>query len=132
MKTYSYKDAPLKIYGLPCFEKNAKLERLPEEVRKAVPTLEFLGRRPVGARICFKTNSKNIKLKMELETLSVDKGMSIFACQSVNVMVGERTKARFIGLLSPEDYENKMVEKTFKKSEAMEDVTLWLPRNDLY
>ena len=34
MKKYSCFESPLKVFGLPFFEENKKLERLPEEIRK--------------------------------------------------------------------------------------------------
>ena len=91
MKTYSYKDSPLEMHGLPFFSENHIIERVPSEVREKVPSLAFLGRRPAGARLCFRTNSKNLRVKMTLGTLSPDIGMSLFACQSSDVMIGERS-----------------------------------------
>ena len=130
MKTFSYRDKPIAVHGVPFFEKTGKLERLPEEVRKAVPSLDGLGRRCPGARICFRTNSAKIHLKMTFKTLSWDIGMSIFDCQSANVMIGDRKSARFAGLLHADDYETMVCEREFEKSSEMEDVTIWLPRNE--
>ena len=130
MKTFSYKDKPIEVHGVPFFEKTGVLERLPEDVRKAVPSLEAFGRRCPGARICFRTNSTKILLKMTLKTLSWDIGMSIYDCQAANVMIGERQNARFAGLLHPQDYETMVCEREFLKDSSMEDVTIWLPRNE--
>lgn len=131
MKTYSYQDAPLEVHGVPSFETRGVLERLPEAVRKAVPSLEQHGRRCPGARICFRTDSPKLTLRMTLETLTPDIGMAIYDCQSANVMIGDRQTARFAGLLNPPDYDTKTVEKTFTKDPVMEDVTIWLPRNEI-
>lgn len=131
MKTYNYFDAPLEVHGVPFFEETGKLERLPEYVRKAVPSLAFLGRRCPGARVCFRTDSPKITLRMTLETLTPDVGMAIYDCQSVNVMIGPRNNARFAGLLNPPDYNTKTIEKSFLKEPVMEEVTLWLPRNEI-
>lgn len=131
MKTYSYKDSPLEMHGLPFFSENHIIERVPSEVRENVPSLAFLGRRPAGARLCFRTNSKNLRVKMTLGTLSPDIGMSLFACQSSDVMIGERSRARFAGLVTPPDYDTKVAEKTFGKSGEMEDITIFLPRNEI-
>ena len=131
MKTYRYQDPPLEIHGVPFFETRGILERLPETVRKAVPSLELYGRRCPGARICFCTDSPKLILRMTMETFSPDIGMSIYACQSANVMIGDRRTARFAGLLNPPDYHTKTVEKTFFKDPVMEDVTVWLPRNEV-
>ncbi len=116
---------------MPFFEETGRLERIPQSVREAVPSLEFLGRRCPGARLCFRTNSPKITLKMEFETLNWDIGMSIFDCQSVNVMIGNRQTARFAGLLHPQDYETRECEVDFFKDSEMEDVTIWLPRNEV-
>ncbi|MFQ9148673.1 MAG: hypothetical protein ACLR5G_10540 [Eubacteriales bacterium] len=57
--------------------------------------------------------------------------MSLFACQSGDVMIGERSRARFAGLVTPPDYDTKVAEKTFGKSGEMEDITIFLPRNEI-
>ncbi len=131
MKEYTYKDYPIKIFGIPNFEKHKTLTRLPNDAIEKVPSLEFLGRRPMGARAGFKTNSKSFTLKFELETLSIDIGMSIYACQSAAVFVGERKASRLIGLCNAYNYESKVFEKTFTKSDEMEEITIFLPRNEI-
>ena len=65
MQTFSYKDYPLKIFGLPLFEQNKKLERLPDEVIEKIPSLEFFGKRCPGARLCFRTDSETITIKVK-------------------------------------------------------------------
>lgn len=131
MKEFSYKDKPIEVHGVPFFEERGVLERLPENVRKAAPSLAGLGRRCPGARLCFRTNSSKIVLKMEFETLHWDIGMSIYDCQAANVMIGERQNARFAGLLHPDDYDTMVCEGEFLKSNEMEEVTIWLPRNEV-
>ena len=131
MKTFHYHDAPLKVFGVPFFDETGILERLPMSVREKMPSLEFLGRRCPGARLSFRTNSPTITLKAEYETLTVDIGMAIYACQSFNVLIGERKDAYFAGLAGPSNYEEKAFEKTFKKSNIMEDVTIFFPRNEI-
>ena len=131
MKEFSYKDYPIKVFGIPHFEKHKTLQRLPDDLLKKIPSLDFLGRRPMGARLGFRTNSEKITVKIEFETLSVDIGMSIYACQSAFVFVGERPNSRFLGLANAKNYENKIIEKTFNKGKEMEDVTIFLPRNEI-
>ena len=131
MKEYTYKDSPIKVFGIPHFEKHKTLTRLPDEVIKKVPSLEFLGRRPMGARLGFRTNSERFTVKIEFETLSVDIGMSIYACQSAYVFVGERPTSRYLGLVNAYNYETKVCERTFTKSDKTEDVTIFLPRNEI-
>ncbi|MBE6613238.1 MAG: hypothetical protein E7632_12185 [Ruminococcaceae bacterium] len=131
MKIFKYSDAPIEVHGLPFYHENGILERVPAHIREAVPSLSFLGRRCPGARLCFRTGASRFKLRMELETLSPDIGMSIFACQSANVLIGDRPNARFAGLLNPPNYQTKSVEKEFWKSDKIEDVTIFLPRNEV-
>ena len=131
MKTYRYNEKPLEVHGIPHFEEHGKLERLPEEVREKVPSLNFLGRRCGGARICFRTNSPKFTVKMEFETLGFDIGLSIYHCQSACVYIGQRQSARYAGIVIPANYEQKITEKTFEKSNEMEDIVIWIPRNEI-
>ena len=130
MKTYTYKDEPIRIYGLPEFEKTKRLTRLPDELIEKLPVLEHLGRRCPGARMEFRTDAAELTVKLEFKTLAVDVGMSLYHCQSAFVQVGEHTEAKFIGLVNPPDYSTKTVEKTFKLSGEMQSVTVWIPRNE--
>ena len=130
MKTYSCFEKPLTVFGIPFFAEKKKLERLPEELRKQLPQLDFLGRRCPGARVGFLTDAEEFTVRLTLKTFSPDVGMSIFACQSVAVMVGQRQTSRFMGLVNPPDYQTKTAEKSFRKPAGMEEITLWLPRNE--
>ena len=78
MKKYYHDEEPLKVFGVPFFEKTKRLERLPEEVRQAVQSLSFFGRRVPGARLCFRTNSSKFIVHIGYEELEVDVGVSIF------------------------------------------------------
>ena len=127
----SYLDSPVKIFGIPNFEERKTLERLPEHVREAVPTLKFLGRRPVGARLCFRTDAPHFSVKIDYETMNVDIGMSIYSCQSAFVYVGERSNAIFVGNVFPKSYSELSAIKGFDKEEKMQDVTVYLPRNEV-
>jgi len=131
MKAYSIKDYPIKVCGIPFFEKTGKLERLPDELCQRVKSLEFLGKRPAGSRVLFRTNADEFSIEIKFKTLSVDIGMSLFSCQSAEVLIGPRQNYRFAGLVSPPDYNTKHIEKTFKKSSYMEDITIFLPRNEI-
>ena len=131
MKTYSYKDAPLAVFGVPFFHKNLNFQRVPPALRETLGgDMERLGSRCPGARIGFRTNASEFSVKLTFKKLTLDIGMSLFAGQSIQVMVGERKTSRLIGLVDPPNYETTTIEKTFKKSGEMEEVTLWLPRND--
>ena len=47
------------------------------------------------------------------------------------MLVGDRNDAEFLGHVRPDNYENKQFQRTFKKSNKMEDVTIFLPRNEV-
>ncbi len=134
-KTYTYRDAPLKVCGVPYpgFEENGILSRYPDELIAKMESeyMPFLGKRCPGARLLFRTNAPSFKLSITFRTLSVDVGMSLFACQAAAVFVGERKNAVFAGILNPKDYEQKTFEGTFYKSSETEDVTVILPRNEI-
>ncbi len=132
MKKYSVFDEPIKIFGLPEVYKENKLTRLPEELIKKLPeAYEHFGRRTHGGRFAFKTNSEVFSIKAEYETLSMDAGMSIFACQAFEVFLGERSKSRYLGLVNPPNYNTKCFEKTFYKSAETEEITVFFPRNEI-
>lgn len=130
MKVFNCTDAPLKVFGIPFFDTKKKFERLPAELRASLKNLDFLGRRCPGARVGFRTDADEFTVRVKLKTLSADIGMSIYACQAVSVMIGERCNARFAGVACPPNYNTLSFEKKFKKSGEMEDVTLWLLRNE--
>ncbi len=131
MKVYSIKDKKIRVFGVPFFDETGVLTRLPDELIERLPSLDFLGRRVPGGRICFKTNSEHINFKVKLKTLSVDIGMSLYSCQSLSVFVGERSNSRFLGLFCPPNYDTKEFKGCFTKSGEMEDVTVLLPRNEI-
>lgn len=131
MNEYSFRQEPFRLFGVPNFEKTGKLERVPQKLREELPSLSFLGRRCPGARVCFRTDSTKVKVKLVFETLSIDVGMSIYSCQSAYVFVGPRPTARYAGLVRPANYETKVAENTFSKSSEVEDVTIYLPRNEI-
>ena len=127
MKILNIKDSPIKVFGIPFFEEKKVFERIPLEIREQVKSLEFYGRRCPGARVGFKTDAAEFTVRIGFKTFSVDAGMSIFAAHSANVMIGERQKSEYIEHICPPDYETKQFEKVVKKSNKMEEVTIWLP-----
>ena len=132
MISYTFKDAPLRVYGVPHFEKTQELRRLPDELLDhpdmANIKLHKLGLRAVGGRIRFRTDSKKLLVKLDIVP-TFDVGMSLWASQAAYVYAGENGKERFIGLVAGAKYEDAVFEKTLDLSGAMEDVTVYLPRN---
>ena len=132
MKTYTQFDAPAKIYGAPLFASTGTLDRLPPELRARLgPDMEHLGRRCPGARMALRTDSETFTVRMTLETLSPDVGVSIFGCQAISVYAGNKPDMRFLGLVNPPNYQTFTCERTFTKRAEMEDIMLWLPRNEV-
>lgn len=131
MKTFSYKEPPISVHGVVDFNKKGRIQRLPDELLAKLPRLSKSGRRCPGARLCFKTNSERIRVKVVFNTFDVDWGMSIYASQSVAVYAGERTSSHFLGLICPKSYDEKTFEGTVYKSCELEDITMWLPRNEV-
>ena len=131
MKTFNYSDSPLKVFGLPFYEKNGKLERLDDDMIKQLPNLDFFGKRCAGARVAFRTDSKKLTVSLELETLSPDVGMSRYACQSLIVQSGTHTNPKFVGRVVPCDYETKNASRDFELSGEMQDILIWFPRNEI-
>ena len=128
---FTFHDAPLRVFGAPQFYKNGTLERLPEEVRCQVPSLEFLGRRCNGARVGFRTDSPTVTVTVTYETLDMDVGMSLYQCQGSYVYFGRGAEERYAGLVVPRRYDVKQVSETFPKGAGMEDVMIYLPRNEI-
>ena len=124
-------DEPLKVYGVPFFEEKRRLERLPDEVIEKLPHLHFLGKRCPGGRVALKTDSASFTVRVSLNTLGVDVGLSLYSCQSAQIMVGERNNCRHIGLVNPPDYNTKVFEKTFTKAPTLEQITIYFPRNEV-
>lgn len=129
MQRYNYREGPLKVYGIPFFEETKQLERLPEHVRNKVPSLAELGRRTPGARLCFRTNSPKFSVEIHYEKLALDIGISIYQGESAMVFIGKRQEAYYAGLVHPVSYEDIMARQEFEKSEELEDITIFLPRN---
>lgn len=131
MKAYSIFEKPIKVFGIPNFERDKRLTRLPDEVIENVPSLDFLGRRCPGGRVGFKTNSKSIGVRIKYKTLSVDIGMSIYSCQSAFVFEGSKQNSKYLGLISPYNYESLEFERTLNRSGEMDDILILLPRNEI-
>lgn len=131
MKTYSYQDKPIKIYGIPYFEVTKELRRLPDVILEKYSYLNFYGRRCPGARMCFRTDAKKLRVRLVLKTLSPDMGLSLYSCQSAKVLIGSRNRPYYAGLVGPKDYDTKAVEEIFTKAPVMEDITIFFPRNEI-
>jgi len=131
MKEYSYRQSPIEVYGVPFFKETGRLERLPEAIRTAIPRLEFLGRRVPGGRFAFRTDSKKLTVKVVFETLTPDIGMSLYTCQSAYVYRGSHSQPTYLGHVFPVNYDQKVFSKTFDLPGDMDDILIYMPRNEI-
>ena len=133
MKFYSITEEPLKLYGLAVADAvKRRYWRISEEIIKEMPQYERLGKRCVGGRVRFCTDSPSITIKMTLVSVTPDICVPLSGASGADVYLGKGKGARFIGYISPLVYSEQefTVEKTFYKGTEMELVTINLPRND--
>lgn len=132
-------DEPVKVYGVPEFDKNKKLERFNEGMRKKLvefhsrfgnTDIDHIAARTTGGRAAFRTDSENISVEIKLKTLEHDAGMSRFACSSAAVYSGKGENLRFMGLAVP-GFDDKTGDISFTKDKKCEDIMIFFPRNEI-
>ncbi len=132
-------DEPVKVYGIPDFYKNRKLERFPEDLRKKLvefhsrfgeTMIDHLATRTTGARAAFRTDSENIKIEIKLKTLAHDAGMSRFSCSSAAVYTGKGESLTYKGLAVP-GFDDMTGDISFSKDKKTEDIMIFFPRNEI-
>lgn len=134
MKTFECKDTPIKVFGLMNFYKNGSLMRLPEEVMDLFPQLRQYGSRSTGGRICFRTNTKKLYVKLVSKTFIRDYAMPQISSSGLNVFAGERKRSWFIGNVYPtgaKDTNPYVSETTFDLDGEMKDITMFMPKNEV-
>lgn len=133
---YSVFDKPLRVYGVPHFDRTHRLERLPSELRERLDLpdtcdMVHLGSRTMGGRVGFRTDAKRITVGAKLETLAPDPGMGRYACSSLAVYFGKGESWRFAGLVCPGSWEDMTPSKCFEHDGGMEDIMIYMPRNEV-
>lgn len=136
MKTYSYLEEPIKVFGVVDFEKKKQIKRLPDELLAKIPRLgEKLATRCPGARIGFRTNSTNVTVRIRLRAVGMNTDLSIRAGQAGHIFIGkDRQSAILYGTVMPTKgyiYEPSYAEGTVIKDPVMEEVLVWLPLNEV-
>ena len=134
MKTFECKDAPIRVFGLMNFYKNGSLMRLPEEVMELLPQLRQFGSRSTGGRICFRTNTKKLYVKLSSKTFIKDYAATQIASSGLNIFAGDRRDGKFIGNVFPLGYartDNFHSDGTFELSGEMTDITMFMPKNEI-
>ena len=129
MKVFHCGEPPLKLFGVPFYERTGRFFRLPEEIRRASPGLSLLGRRVPGARLGFRTDAVEFTVRIEFEKMEPDPGMSLWQAGSGAVFIGPRMASHYGGLIAPSSWEACSAEATFRKSGELEEVLIYLPRN---
>ncbi|MBQ8576862.1 MAG: hypothetical protein IJ449_02690 [Clostridia bacterium] len=128
------KENPLRVFGLNPYYDGEGFSKCHKAIRDEIRHIAPFGVRSCGGRICFRTNAHTFTLRMTIAHLCYDIGMSTYSCSSADVYIGARPTSFFAGLLNPpgemREKDNVTAERTFVKSGEMEDVTVFLPRNE--
>ena len=127
-------EPPFQVYGLAVVDREAgKFYRLPEEMLEKMPQYDFLGRRSVGGRVRFATDSRRILIRMTLDACREDINIPPSGSAGADVYLGTGKSAVFLGYIAPGVHSDKRltVEKIFTKGPGDGVVTVNLPRNDL-
>ncbi len=133
LKIYSITEEPIRIHGLAVTDsEKRKFYRLPEYMMEKMIQYDFLGRRSVGGRVRFATDSRKIFVRMTLAQTKEDINIPLSGSAGADIYLGVGRKSRYIGYIAPSEHVMKeiTVEKTFWKTGEMETVTINLPRND--
>ena len=134
MKRFTCHDVPIRMFGLIKFYENGSLMRLPEELMEKLPQLRQFGSRSTGGRMCFRTNTKNLYVKLVSKTFIRDSFIPQVSSSGLDVYIGDRTKGIFIGSVFPTGLRGtnpNESEKTFLLDGEMIDVTIYMPKIDI-
>ena len=112
MKRYYFTDDPVRIFGVPHFEEKHTLRRLPDDLA-ALLSWPKVGMRVSGARMCFRTDSPVLRIGVELATLQPDVGMSLYACQSAHILIGDRRTPHYLKPVYPKNYVKNALNASF-------------------
>ncbi len=132
MKRLTCADAPIQTFGLLRTLLPQHFYRLPPSLDNELPEkLAVRGKSPVGGRVRFRTDAAEVTVRMELETLTVDWAIALCGSAGAVAAVGTGRDMRYAGPVSPRSYDQKSLVFSFKKTASMEDVTVFLPRNEI-
>ena len=134
MKILECKDAPIRVFGLMDFYKNGSMTRLPEYMMEKMPQLRQFGSRSTGGRVCFRTNTKQLYVKLVSKTFIRDSFIPQAGSSGVDVYMGDRRDGHFIGTVFPTGMRGtdpNVSEKTFDLNGDMTDITIYMPKNEI-
>ncbi len=127
-------EPPFRLYGLAVADREKrKFYRLPEYMLEKMPQLEFLGRRSIGGRVRFATDSRKLFIRMTLDACREDINIPLSCSAGADIYLGTGRSSEFLGYIAPGVHSDRetTVEKIFEKGPGLETVTVNLPRNDL-
>ena len=134
MKLFECHDSPIKVFGLMNFYQNGSLMRLPEEMMEKMPQLRQFGSRSTGGRLGFRTNTKNLYVKLISKTCIRDVATTQIASSGLDLYIGDRTKGIYLGSVYPTGFRGtnpNESEKTFELNGEMTDITVYMPKNEI-
>lgn len=134
MKIFECKDSPIKVFGLMNFYKNGSLMRLPEEMMEKMPQLRQFGSRSTGGRVAFRTNTKNLYIKLVSKTFIRDSFITQISSSGLDIYTGDRTEGHYIGSVFPtgaRGTDPNMSENNFTLDGEMTDITIYMPKNEI-
>lgn len=133
MKFFHITDAPMQIYGLTVKDRSAgHFWKLSEEALEHFPQYAYLGRRTAGGRVRFRTDASEFTVRMTLAETREDINIPLSGSAGADIYTGIGRESEYIGYIAPKEHiaQKVTVEKTFRKADEMEVVTINLPRND--
>ena len=133
MRIYKLTDSPIRLYGLNVIDPDkGYFWRLTPDIMEKMPQYADAGKRSVGGRARFITDSPSITIRMELKTLYVDRCICLTGSAGADVYYGIGFESRFAGYIAPSNYDesSKVIEAKIKKDAKPEMVTINLPRNE--
>lgn len=133
-KMYSIMEKPLNIFGLSGINADKRqFFRLPPYMLEKMPQYEFLGKRSIGGRVRFVTNSGTLLVRMTLDACREDRSVPLSCSSGADIYLGRGKESVYVGYVSSTIHtmEEITVEGIFKKKPELEIVTINLPRNDL-
>ena len=132
MKSYDLAEKAIEIYGLDVIDhENGAYWRLPDEESRLVSDyIRERSKTACGGRVRFRTDAKNVTIKMGLKSLGVDPCMAVCASAGADVLAGSGMHSRYIGQINPHNYENFEPELSFTLDGSITQITVNLPRNE--
>ncbi len=127
-------EPPFQVFGLALADRESRtFARLPKFVLEHMPQLDFLGRRSVGGRVRFATDSRRILLRLTVDACREDINIPLTGSSGADIYLGTGEHSTYLGVLAPSVHGDRefTVEKVFSKGPGLDTVTVNLPRNDL-